>query len=70
MIDDFGLVEPDDGLCEGVIVTVAFAAKRRSDAGLSEPPGVAWNKVLLHFIQIRRDIAPEILISLISEEIL
>ena len=44
--DEFGLVQPDDGLGQGVVVRVAHAAHRGRDAPLCEALGVAQREVL------------------------
>jgi hypothetical protein len=44
--DQLGLVQPDDGLGEGVVVGVAAGANRGDRAGLGEPLGVADRQVL------------------------
>ena len=45
-IDQFGFVEPTDGLGQRVVVAVALAADRRLDAGLGQPLAVADADVL------------------------
>src|SRR5690625_4429140 len=46
VVDDLGLVEPDDRLGESIVVAVALAADRGSHAGLSEPLRVANREIL------------------------
>ena len=45
-VDHLGLVEPDDGLGQRVVVGIAYAADRSLDAGLGEPLGVANGQIL------------------------
>jgi hypothetical protein len=44
--DQLGLVQPDDGLGQGVVIGVADRANRGDRAGLGEPLGVADRQVL------------------------
>lgn len=48
-VDEIGLVEPIDGLGQGVVVTVALAAHRRLYAGFCETLAVANGDVLPRF---------------------
>lgn len=45
-MDNFGLVEPVDGLGEGIVVAVSDAPHGRLYAGLGQPLGVADRDVL------------------------
>ena len=45
-MDELGLVEPVDGLGQGVVIAVALAAHRRLDAGFCQPFGVPDADVL------------------------
>ena len=46
MVNDFGLVQADDGLGQRVVVGIPDAAYRRLDAGLRQPLGVANRQML------------------------
>jgi hypothetical protein len=43
-VDDLGLVEAVDGLCQGVVVGIADAADRGLDAGLGQTQGVVIDR--------------------------
>lgn len=45
-VEKLGLVEPIDGLSQGIVITVAHAADKRFDAGFSKPLGVPNADVL------------------------
>ncbi len=45
-VDDLGLVEPVDGLCQRIVIAVADAADRGLDAGLGQALGVLDRDVL------------------------
>jgi hypothetical protein len=45
-VDQFSLVEPIDGLGQGIIVAVALAAHRRFDAGFCQALAVLYRYIL------------------------
>lgn len=51
-MDDLGFVETVDGLGEGVVIAVAYAAHRRLDAGLRQALGVLDRKILTAAIAV------------------
>ena len=44
--DEFGLVQPDDGLRQGVVAGVSYPAHRGFDPGLRQPLGVPHRQIL------------------------
>jgi len=44
--DELGLVQPDDGLGQGVVIGVAAGANRGDGAGLGQALGVADGEIL------------------------
>lgn len=46
LVDQFGLVEAIDGLCQCVVVAITGVANRRFDTGLTQPFAVANRQIL------------------------
>jgi hypothetical protein len=52
-VDNFGLEQTDDRLCEGVIVRISHRSDGRLDASVNEPFGVAQRQVLRPAVRMR-----------------